>query len=312
MSRIELVPTTVIFGFLGVGKTSAIINLFQQKPSAERWAVLVNEFGQLGIDQHIYQDQGISVKTLSGGCMCCAQGAPLRVAINQLLRESQPHRLLIESSGVGHPDGVLKTLNDEGFRESLQLKAAICLINPQHLLQDRYRNNDLFQQQIQLSDILIANKIDLAEGSALLAFDQLVASLDPPKQCVDSTTLGQMDLRRLDLPRAAANTRFQLPGTQPQAIGPGFRSASFEFDATVRFDMEALTPWLEQLPVIRLKGLLRSAAGSYLINLADDALTITAVNAPPDLHDGSYIEIIAEHIDEAAIQAALQRLSTHR
>jgi len=312
MPRIEQVPTSVFFGFLGVGKTSAITNLFQQKPCAERWAVLVNEFGKLGIDQHIYQQQGISVKALSGGCMCCAQGAPLRVAINQLLRESQPHRLLIESSGVGHPDGVLKTLNDEGLRESLQLKASICLINPQHLLLDKYRNNDLFQQQIRLSDILIANKIDLAEEPALRAFDQLVASLAPPKQRIDSTTQGQMDLRWLDLPRAATRSRFQVPGLQPQTRDPGLHSASFEFDATVRFDMESLTPWLEQLPVTRLKGLLRSAAESYLINLADHALTITALNSPPDPNDISYIEIIAEHIDEAAIQTALQRLSSRR
>ena len=85
-SKIQHIPTNLIMGFLGAGKTSAILHLIQQKPRNEKWSVLVNEFGAIGIDSAIYQAHGISVKEIPGGCMCCTAGVPMQVAINQLLK----------------------------------------------------------------------------------------------------------------------------------------------------------------------------------------------------------------------------------
>lgn len=123
-------------GFLGSGKTSAILNFFKQKPKSERWAVLVNGFGKLGIDGAYHQSEGVTVKEIPGGCMCCAAGVPMQVAINQLLRASQPDRLFVETSGLGHPDGVLETLTAEYFKKVLSLKASICLVDPENCLTD--------------------------------------------------------------------------------------------------------------------------------------------------------------------------------
>ena len=162
------VSTNIISGFLGVGKTTAILNLFSNKPVTEIWAVLVNEFGKIGIDGRVYQASGISVKEIPGGCMCCAQGLPLQVAVNRLLRETKPDRLIIESSGVGHPEGVLKTLKGEGFKNVLTLKAGICLVDARFLLESAYQHNELFKEQLQLADVLVANKTDLASAEALV------------------------------------------------------------------------------------------------------------------------------------------------
>lgn len=90
-------------GFLGVGKTTAILDLFKQKPKNENWAVLVNEFGKIGIDGAIYSAAGITVKEVAGGCLCCAVGLPFQVSVNRLLKEVRPDRLLIEPTGLGHP-----------------------------------------------------------------------------------------------------------------------------------------------------------------------------------------------------------------
>lgn len=65
------VPTNIITGFLGVGKTTAILNLLKNKPENENWAVLVNEFGEIGIDGTLMTDQGALIKEVPGGCMCC-------------------------------------------------------------------------------------------------------------------------------------------------------------------------------------------------------------------------------------------------
>ncbi|GAK82559.1 putative metal chaperone [Vibrio ponticus] len=65
------VPTNIITGFLGVGKTTTILNLLKSKPENENWAVLVNEFGEIGIDGAMMTDQGAMIKEVPGGCMCC-------------------------------------------------------------------------------------------------------------------------------------------------------------------------------------------------------------------------------------------------
>ncbi len=99
------VPTNIITGFLGVGKTSAILNLMANKPENERWAVLVNEFGEIGVDGSLVQgqqseEQQVFIREVPGGCMCCAAGLPMQIALNQLLNEAKPDRLLIEPTGL--------------------------------------------------------------------------------------------------------------------------------------------------------------------------------------------------------------------
>ena len=89
-SRITAVPTNIITGFLGVGKTSAILHLLRYKPDNERWAVLVNEFGEIGVDGSLLQGRhaeanGVFVREVPGGCMCCTAGLPMQIALNQLL-----------------------------------------------------------------------------------------------------------------------------------------------------------------------------------------------------------------------------------
>jgi len=79
------ISTTLITGFLGVGKTTAIRHLLANKPAGQRWAVLVNEFGEIGIDGAVLSDEsGVTVREIAGGCICCSQGPTLRVALTRL------------------------------------------------------------------------------------------------------------------------------------------------------------------------------------------------------------------------------------
>ncbi|WED25764.1 GTP-binding protein [Vibrio sp. DW001] len=80
------VPTNIITGFLGVGKTTAILKLLESKPANERWAVLVNEFGEIGVDGSLLQGHNnepkhVFIREVPGGCMCCAAGLPMQIAI---------------------------------------------------------------------------------------------------------------------------------------------------------------------------------------------------------------------------------------
>lgn len=102
--------TNLITGFLGSGKTTSILHLLAQKPADEKWAVLVNEFGEVGIDGALLADSGALLKEIPGGCMCCVNGLPMQVGLNTLLRQGKPDRLLIEPTGLGHPKQILDIL----------------------------------------------------------------------------------------------------------------------------------------------------------------------------------------------------------
>src|SRR5437867_12401635 len=90
---ILMVPTNLITGFLGVGKTTAVIDLLKQKAAGSRWAVLVNEYGDVSIDGAMIEGagpDGVTVREVGGGCVCCASAPYLPVAIHFLLLEAQP------------------------------------------------------------------------------------------------------------------------------------------------------------------------------------------------------------------------------
>ncbi len=102
--------TNLITGFLGSGKTSSILHLLAHKDPNEKWAVLVNEFGEVGIDGALLADSGALLKENPGGYMCCVNGLPMQVGLNTLLRQGKPDRLLIEPTGLGHPKQILDLL----------------------------------------------------------------------------------------------------------------------------------------------------------------------------------------------------------
>ena len=270
---ISHVPTNIISGFLGVGKTTAILSLFEQKRlddqrAGENWAILVNEFGKVGIDGRIYEAQGIAVREIPGGCMCCAQGLPLQVAVNRLLREAQPDRLIIESSGVGHPAGVLKTLGGDDFKHVLKLQAGICLVDPEQLLQPAYQDNELFKEQLLYADVLVANKTDLASVRAMRAFTELVESYSPQKVLTASTVNAHLDPRWLVLPhRRRDKTVFSSLSAPAVAQSDAvWQTRTLRFSEDSRIDLNMLQDCLRQAGLQRAKGLLQTEDGCKLIN----------------------------------------------
>ncbi|WP_412485969.1 CobW family GTP-binding protein [Shewanella chilikensis] len=171
------VATNLITGFLGSGKTTFIKALLANKPAGETWAVLVNEFGEIGIDAGLMgqSDSGVVIREVPGGCLCCAAGVPTQVAVTQLLARAKPDRLLIEPTGLGHPKEILKTLSSKQFAEVLSLKASICLFDPRKLSDKRYSEHENFLSQLQIADILLAGKQDLwqQQESMVLPGDEL-------------------------------------------------------------------------------------------------------------------------------------------
>lgn len=120
--------TTLVTGFLGSGKTTTLLHLLSQKPSGEKWAILVNEFGEIGVDGALLADSGATLKEVPGGCLCCVNGLPLQIGLNTLLTRNQPDRLLIEPTGLGHPAQILALLASDTYQNWLSLRAALRLL----------------------------------------------------------------------------------------------------------------------------------------------------------------------------------------
>ncbi|KQA48489.1 GTP-binding protein [Vibrio cholerae] len=294
---INRVPTNIITGFLGVGKTTAILHLLATKPAHEKWAVLVNEFGEIGIDGAIMSEQGAMIKEVPGGCLCCTAGVPMSVGINALLRQ-KPDRLIIEPTGLGHPKQVVATLISEQYQPYVDLKATIALMDPRHLSMDKYRNNQNFNDQLASADIVLGNKVDQCSSSDIDAFNDWVTDQTPAKTFSQLIKQGQFPIELLDMPRlvghasthidsphhhhAADEPQFQLAPQQPflrkENRGQGYFSCGWLFGAEYQFNFDLLFQLLNDLTAERVKGVLNTDRGCYAFNVANGVVSVTEMS----------------------------------
>lgn len=303
------IPTNLILGFLGVGKTTAILDLLKQRPEGQVWAVLVNEFGEVGIDGALLETEGAFVREIPGGCMCCVAGLPMQIGLNQLIHKSKPDRLLIEPTGLGHPSQIIDTLTSEHYRDVLSLGPVICLVDPRRLDDARVLDNVQFRDQVAAGDILVANKTDACTPSQLAAFDQWAAQLQPAKRAVFHTSFGRLsppwldgstDLPEVTTPHAHHHHRQHPPADtavnideQPwQQItnqGQGHVSVGWKIHPELRLNEAAVMTMAMDDRFVRFKAVVHCLDGWRAVNVADGALSVIATE-PREL---SRIEVIA-------------------
>jgi G3E family GTPase len=332
--QILAVPTNVITGFLGVGKTSAILHLLQQKPSNERWAVLVNEFGEIGVDGSIItgqssQKQGLFIQEVPGGCMCCASGVPMQVALNKLIKQAQPDRLLIEPTGLGHPKEVIDVLSSQHYQKSLMLQKIVTLVDARNLDDKRYTNHDTFNQQLAIADVIIGNKHDLYSAKNSERLINYTKSLAIKKRQIYFSEHGKLQLNWLDgetqhieqknrthhhhhhhdESETVSAEDMPIPNTgYIEAInqGEGFFSIGWRFSSDKIFNRHKLFTFFKALKVVRIKAVVITEAGSLSINVANDDISEASLTHCLE----SKIEIICLSLDKSWRQQLLQSLTS--
>ena len=196
------IPVNLITGFLGVGKTTAIARLLADKPADQFWAVVVNEFGEIGIDGATLSvaGEGLQVAEVPGGCICCTTSPMLRVNLNKLAQGRRPDRILIEPSGLGHPAGIIDLLRDPFMAATFEVRGVLTLLDARHLEDARYTRNETWRDQIELADVLVLNKVDLADAAQIDRAEAMAKALFPPKLAWVSTRNGVIDPALLDAP----------------------------------------------------------------------------------------------------------------
>lgn len=269
---LKRIKVNIITGFLGVGKTTAIQHLLASKPVDENWVVLVNEFGEVGLDQQFFQQQStvdnkLTIKQVAGGCMCCTQGPATRVVLNQIIRQLAPDRLFIEPSGLGHPKEVLDTLMSDQYRDWLDCRSSITLVDPRHFSDSRYTEHAIFNQQCQIADVIVANKHDLQTVDDIAAMREYLvqrglqdkpvffiergelkpAWLDAPASFLVEEGKPELDLTKM-LFRPVKHQHYSQPKNDSD-----WHSVGFRYDENTVFDQQKLLDWCSQSTMARVK-----------------------------------------------------------
>lgn len=316
--RISNVPTNIITGFLGTGKTSAILNLLKNKPADEKWAVLVNEFGEIGVDGSLFEgshteEQGVFIREVPGGCMCCTAGLPMQIALNVLLTKARPDRLLIEPTGLGHPIEVLGVLSGEFYRDSLSIHKIVTLVDARSLSDSRYTDHETFNQQIAIADIIVGNKSDLYEEADRSALQTYAKKQGAPHAEVLITEQGVLEPTWLEgLTQAVSVEQHdhhhhhknnepslaEMPIPESGFVkaenqGEGFKSVGWRFTPHRVFDRSKLFAFFSGLEAERMKGIFITQSGVFGYNLTKDGLTEMVLDECAE----SRVEIIAPEMD---------------
>lgn len=170
---IQNIPCTLVTGFLGAGKTTIINQLLATKPADVRWALLINEFGRIGIDgallkgrqNDVEKPNTIAIREVSGGCICCTSQLPLQIALTRLLSEHRPQRLIIEPTGLAHPHELVKQLSAPHWQTSLSMQSVITVLSGLQWQQEKYRSHEGFQAHVQAADVVIINRYEQLDAT---------------------------------------------------------------------------------------------------------------------------------------------------
>ncbi|NRB25071.1 GTP-binding protein [Shewanella sp.] len=343
---IKPIATNVITGFLGVGKTTLIKRLLADKPVNEKWAVLVNEFGEVGIDAALLgrRGEGVEIREVAGGCMCCAAGVPMQVAINQLIAKAKPDRLLIEPTGLGHPREVLRLLSEPHYQNVIKLKSTLCLVDARKVTDARYREHDIFNQQLEVADIILATKSDLYTRDSLSELNDYLQQKSLSNKACNLLTVSMAEADSAALPHelmTLLNEPAVIPATRPSKpaswlipktsvfeldydydydvlefdergmvsksnTGEGAYSCGWVFDPSYEFNFDGLLIWVKSLDVLRFKAVVITDEGIAGINLVDGEMTITELD---DVMDSRLELICLGKIETVEIEAKLISLA---
>ncbi len=279
-----MIHTHVITGFLGTGKTTTLQYLLKQKPAHEKWVVLLNEFGKTGLDSDLLNNKEVVVSQVAGGCLCCATPLLFQTALNKIIRFEKPQRILIEPSGLGHPDKIIELLKQSQYQKILKIEAVLTLIDARNLSDKRYREHDIYQRQLAVADIFVANKKELATAQELAEFEKLLEKYQRPGIQVNQ---GQVNIETL---QKTVHNKPRLVINKTSQEADSFFTYTVALEANRLFSIAKLLAYLVSLDLARVKAVVPTKEGAVLVNGVKQEIT----TQPTDLiADNFRLEIIS-------------------
>ena len=176
-------PVTVLTGYLGAGKTT-LLNRILTEDHGKRYAVIVNEFGEIGIDNDLVVGADEDVFEMNNGCVCCTVRGDLIRVVNGLMKRQRPGKpafdaIIVETTGLADPGPVAQTFFvDDEVKAKTQLDSVTALVDAKHVMA-RLDDSKEAREQVAFADRIILNKIDLVDEAALAAVEARLRALNP-------------------------------------------------------------------------------------------------------------------------------------
>jgi len=255
----------VVSGFLGAGKTTLVKHLIADaQQQGLKLAVISNEFGELGIDRALLQEEGgPGYVELEGGCVCCQLSGELLNTLQNLWETIHPDRIVVETSGVALPFETLMTFWREPITDWVGESLAVVVVNAEQVAEGRDLEGT-FEQQVSSADLLILNKLDLVVEDSLACLEGKLESMAPGAPLIRSIQ-GQIDSKVIFPPIPTEGTVLRRKGRP--ALMPHTHEAfeSQELSFPEHITPEQLIQQLQPLQALRIKGIVHTSEGLKLV-----------------------------------------------
>lgn len=281
------IPVHLICGFLGSGKTTLLRRILAEQPSEEKLVVLVNEFGDLGIDRSLLGGFDSEVLELTSGCICCVLKADFISSLRDLIRQFSPERIVVEASGLAETGELSRAVEQLG-EDTDAYVASVANVVDAEILEHRDMMGPLFFNQIKQSDLLLLNKTDLVDAAMIPELTDALMEINPRARVmpvvhcvVDRATILE-PLRGPETAQALfsgseALARDILPDPEKSSGREAdchehhhdhCDYVSFAYQSEDMLNPECLNEFLRELPweIFRLKGFVRLPQGSQVLN----------------------------------------------
>ncbi|MGE3770314.1 MAG: GTP-binding protein [Bdellovibrionales bacterium] len=322
----DRIPVTVLTGFLGAGKTT-LLNRILSEPHGRKYAVIINEFGEVGIDNDIVAQkvEGFDeeIFEMNNGCICCTvRGDLIRIIGGLLKRGKNFDGIIVETTGLADPGPVIQSFFvDDTLKARTQLDAVVTLVDAQNVV-TRLGDTKEAAEQVAFADILVLNKADLVDESTL---DSVAARLRGINAFAPIIVSERSNVKLDKILNVGAFDLDRVTAREPDFLEHGHHHdhnediASFSFTTAKPINPMLFDAWIGELiqtkgpDLLRYKGILDIQGDNRRMVLQGVHMMLEGQPGKPwqaDEKRESRLVFIGRNLDEAALRAGFEACTT--